>query len=193
MSQKAGCHCTPASVSLFIAVNDIFSSRSVGYVSDREAYKLFYLVDIVLRFSRKLVELSDACDIALPCATQNELDGASAEVLIKNGVKAVAEGANMPSTPEAVAAFHKAGVLFAPAKASNAGGVATSGLEMSQNSIRLSWTFEETDEKLHDIMRNIYRNCAEAAKEVGCEGDLVVGANVAGFKKVAEAMIAQGL
>ena len=134
-----------------------------------------------------------ACDIALPCATQNELDGASAEVLIKNGVKAVAEGANMPSTPEAVAAFHKAGVLFAPAKASNAGGVATSGLEMSQNSIRLSWTFEETDEKLHDIMRNIYRNCAEAAKEVGCEGDLVVGANVAGFKKVAEAMIAQGL
>ena len=134
-----------------------------------------------------------ACDIALPCATQNELDGASAEILIKNGVKAVAEGANMPSTPEAVAAFHKAGVLFAPAKASNAGGVATSGLEMSQNSIRLSWTFEETDEKLHDIMRNIYRNCAEAAKEVGCEGDLVVGANVAGFKKVAEAMIAQGL
>ena len=134
-----------------------------------------------------------ACDIALPCATQNELDGVSAEILIKNGVKAVAEGANMPSTPEAVAAFHKAGVLFAPAKASNAGGVATSGLEMSQNSIRLSWTFEETDEKLHDIMRNIYRNCAEAAKEVGCEGDLVVGANVAGFKKVAEAMIAQGL
>ena len=134
-----------------------------------------------------------ACDIALPCATQNELDGASAEVLIENGVKAVAEGANMPSTPEAVAAFHKAGVLFAPAKASNAGGVATSGLEMSQNSIRLSWTFEETDEKLHDIMRTIYRNCAEAAKEVGCEGDLVVGANVAGFKKVAEAMIAQGL
>ena len=134
-----------------------------------------------------------ACDIALPCATQNELDGASAETLIKNGVKAVAEGANMPSTPEAVAAFHKAGVLFAPAKASNAGGVATSGLEMSQNSIRLSWTFEETDEKLHNIMRNIYKNCAEAAKEVGCEGDLVVGANVAGFKKVADAMIAQGL
>ncbi len=136
---------------------------------------------------------SVACDIALPCATQNELDGASAETLIKNGVIAVAEGANMPSTPEAVAAFHKAGVLFGPAKASNAGGVATSGLEMSQNSMRMSWTFEETDEKLRNIMKNIYKNCAEAAAEVGCGGDLVVGANVAGFKKVADAMIAQGL
>ena len=132
-------------------------------------------------------------DIALPCATQNELNGEDAETLIKNGVIAVAEGANMPSTPEAVAAFQKAGVLFAPAKASNAGGVATSGLEMSQNSIRLSWTFEEVDEKLHDIMRNIYKSCAEAAEEVGMPGNLVVGANVAGFKKVADAMIAQGL
>ena len=132
-------------------------------------------------------------DIALPCATQNELNGEDAETLIKNGVIAVAEGANMPSTPEAVTAFQKAGVLFAPAKASNAGGVATSGLEMSQNSIRLSWTFEEVDEKLHDIMRNIYKSCAEAAEEVGMPGNLVVGANVAGFKKVADAMIAQGL
>ena len=132
-------------------------------------------------------------DIALPCATQNELNGEDAETLIKNGVIAVAEGANMPSTPEAVIAFQKAGVLFAPAKASNAGGVATSGLEMSQNSIRLSWTFEEVDEKLHDIMRNIYKSCAEAAEEVGMPGNLVVGANVAGFKKVADAMIAQGL
>ena len=132
-------------------------------------------------------------DIALPCATQNELNGEDAEVLIKNGVIAVAEGANMPSTPEAVAAFQKAGVLFAPAKASNAGGVATSGLEMSQNSIRMAWSFEEVDEKLHDIMRNIYKSCAEAAEEVGMSGNLVVGANVAGFKKVADAMIAQGL
>ena len=132
-------------------------------------------------------------DIALPCATQNELNGEDAETLIKNGVIAVAEGANMPSTPEAVIAFQKAGVLFAPAKASNAGGVATSGVEMSQNSIRLSWTFEEVDEKLHDIMRNIYKSCAEAAEEVGMPGNLVVGANVAGFKKVADAMIAQGL
>lgn len=132
-------------------------------------------------------------DIALPCATQNELNGEDAETLIKNGVIAVAEGANMPSTPEAVAAFQKAGVLFAPAKASNAGGVATSGLEMSQNSIRMAWNFEEVDEKLHDIMRNIYKSCAEAAEEVGMPGNLVVGANVAGFKKVADAMIAQGL
>ena len=132
-------------------------------------------------------------DIALPCATQNELNGEDAETLIKNGVIAVAEGANMPSTPEAVIAFQKAGVLFAPAKASNAGGVATSGLEMSQNSIRMSWTFEEVDEKLHDIMRNIYKSCAKAAEEVGMPGNLVVGANVAGFKKVADAMIAQGL
>ncbi|MCI8284712.1 MAG: NADP-specific glutamate dehydrogenase [Firmicutes bacterium] len=133
------------------------------------------------------------CDIALPCATQNELDGEGAAALIKNGVIAVAEGANMPCTPEAVEAFHKNNILFGPAKAANAGGVATSGLEMSQNSIRLSWTFEETDEKLHDIMKNIYKSCAEAAKEVGQEGNLVVGANVAGFKKVAEAMIAQGI
>lgn len=132
-------------------------------------------------------------DIALPCATQNELNGEDAEMLIKNGVIAVAEGANMPSTPEAVIAFQNAGVLFAPAKASNAGGVATSGLEMCQNSMRISWTFEETDEKLHNIMRNIYKNCAAAAEEVGMPGNLVVGANVAGFKKVADAMIAQGL
>lgn len=132
-------------------------------------------------------------DIALPCATQNELNGEDAEMLIKNGVIAVAEGANMPSTPEAVIAFQNAGVLFAPAKASNAGGVATSGLEMCQNSMRIAWTFEETDEKLHNIMRNIYKNCAAAAEEVGMPGNLVVGANVAGFKKVADAMIAQGL
>lgn len=188
----------------------IAMSDSNGYIVDENGidYKVIQEIKEVKRAriktyldyvpSAKYVEGSTGiwsvpCDIALPCATQNELDGAAAETLIKNGVIAVAEGANMPSTPEAVAAFHKAGVLFGPAKASNAGGVATSGLEMSQNSIRLSWTFEETDEKLHDIMRNIYKSCAEAAKEVGCEGDLVVGANVAGFKKVADAMIAQGL
>lgn len=133
------------------------------------------------------------CDIALPCATQNELDGASAEALIANGVIAVAEGANMPSTPEAVAAFQKAGVLFAPAKASNAGGVATSALEMSQNSMRLSWSFEEVDQKLDEIMKNIYHNSADAAKKYGLEGNLVAGANIAGFLKVAEAMLAQGI
>ena len=133
------------------------------------------------------------CDIALPCATQNELNGESAKALIANGVKAVAEGANMPSTPEAVEAFQAAGVLFGPAKAANAGGVATSGLEMTQNSIRMSWTFEEVDEKLKGIMKNIYANIASAAKEFGLEGNLVAGANIAGFLKVADAMLWQGI
>ncbi len=134
-----------------------------------------------------------ACDVALPCATQNELDEEGAKALVKNGCFAVAEGANMPSTPEAVAVFQAAGVLFAPAKAANAGGVATSGLEMSQNSQRLSWTFEEVDQKLHGIMVSIYKAAASAAKEYGMEGNLVAGANIAGFLKVAEAMLAQGV
>ena len=138
------------------------------------------------------------CDIALPCATQNELDAEGAKALIANGVKAVAEGANMPSTPEAVELFHASGVLFGPAKAANAGGVATSGLEMTQNSIRLSWTFEEVDAKLHDIMRNIYKNSAAAAEEYDCKTDdgklnLVAGANIAGFLKIADAMKWQGI
>ena len=133
------------------------------------------------------------CDIALPCATQNELDGEGAEALIKNGVKCVCEGANMPSTPEAIAAFRSAGILFGPAKAANAGGVATSGLEMTQNSMRLSWTFEEVDEKLKGIMKNIYANVSKAAKDYGCEGNLAAGANIAGFLKVAEAMKWQGI
>ncbi len=133
------------------------------------------------------------CDVALPCATQNELDGDSAKALVANGCFAVAEGANMPSTPEAVAVFQAAGVLFAPAKASNAGGVATSGLEMSQNSLRLSWSFEEVDEKLHGIMVSIYNAAASAAEEYGMKGNLVAGANIAGFLKVANAMLAQGI
>lgn len=133
------------------------------------------------------------CDIALPCATQNELDEDGARALVANGCKVVAEGANMPSTPEAVAVLQSNGVLFGPAKAANAGGVATSGLEMSQNSLRLSWTFEEVDEKLHNIMKNIYRNAADAAKEYGLEGNLVAGANIAGFLKVADAMMWQGV
>ena len=133
------------------------------------------------------------CDIALPCATQNELDEEGAKALIAHGVKAVCEGANMPSTPEAVHAFQSAGVLFGPAKAANAGGVATSALEMSQNSMRYSWSFEEVDAKLHDIMKNIYHNSAKAAKEYGMEGNLVAGANIAGFLKVANAMLAQGV
>ena len=134
-----------------------------------------------------------ACDIALPCATQNEINEDSAKALIANGVIAVAEGANMPSTPEAIHAFQTSGVLFAPAKAANAGGVATSALEMSQNSMRYSWTFEEVDAKLHDIMRNIYHNAAAAAKEYGMAGNLVAGANIAGFIKVADSMLAFGV
>ena len=133
------------------------------------------------------------CGIALPCATQNELPLEGAKALVEHGCFAVAEGANMPSTPEAVAWFQQHGVLFAPAKASNAGGVATSGLEMSQNSMRLSWTFEEVDQKLHDIMTNIYHNAAKAAEEYGMPGNLVAGANIAGFMKVADAMIWQGV
>ncbi|MBE6525199.1 MAG: NADP-specific glutamate dehydrogenase [Thermoplasmata archaeon] len=133
------------------------------------------------------------CDIALPCATQNELDEESAKTLIANGVIAVAEGANMPSTPGAIAQFQKAGVLFGPAKAANAGGVATSALEMSQNSARLSWSFEEVDGKLQGIMVNIYKQASEAAKRYGMEGNLVAGANIAGFEKVANAMLWQGV
>lgn len=132
-------------------------------------------------------------DIALPCATQNEIDEAEAKTLVANGVIAVAEGANMPSTPAAVKVFLDNGVLFGPAKAANAGGVATSALEMSQNSMRYAWTFEEVDAKLKQIMVNIYRNASRAAKEYGHEGNLVVGANIAGFVKVAEAMLAQGI
>ena len=133
------------------------------------------------------------CDIALPCATQNEINEESAKKLIANGCYAVAEGANMPSTPEAIAAFQGAGLLFGPAKAANAGGVATSALEMSQNSMRYSWTFEEVDEKLHGIMVNIYKNTSKAAADYGMPGNFVAGANIAGFLKVAEAMKAQGL
>ena len=133
------------------------------------------------------------CDIALPCATQGELDLESAKVLIANGTKVVSEGANMPTSLDAIAELQVAGVLFGPAKAANAGGVACSALEMSQNSMRLSWTFEEVDAKLKDIMTNIYKNSAEAAKEYGCEGNILAGANIAGFIKVADAMMAQGI
>jgi glutamate dehydrogenase (NADP+) len=133
------------------------------------------------------------CDIALPCATQNELDEESAKALVANGVMAVAEGANMPSTPEAIAVLQNSGVLFGPAKAANAGGVATSALEMSQNSMRYSWSFEEVDNKLHGIMVGIFHNAYKAAEKYGMAGNLVAGANIAGFEKVAQSMIAQGV
>lgn len=133
------------------------------------------------------------CDIALPSATQNEINEESAKLLVANGCYAVGEGANMPSTPEAVEVYLKNKVIFGPAKAANAGGVATSALEMCQNSMRYSWTFEEVDAKLKDIMVNIYKNASSAAKEYGYEDNLVVGANIAGFIKVAKSMYAQGI
>ncbi|AKL97252.1 NADP-specific glutamate dehydrogenase Gdh [Clostridium aceticum] len=136
---------------------------------------------------------SEKCDIALPCATQNELDEEAVRTLIANGCFAVGEGANMPTTPEAVEILLENGVVFGPAKAANAGGVATSGLEMCQNSMRYPWTFEEVDAKLKEIMVNIYTNASSAAKEYGYENNLMVGANIAGFLKVADAMYAQGI
>lgn len=132
-------------------------------------------------------------DIYLPCATQNEIDEDSAKKIVANGAIAVGEGANMPSTPEAIKVFQDAGILFSPAKASNAGGVAVSGLEMSQNSERLHWSFEEVDQKLEDIMKTIFHSCYDAAEKYGMKGNLVAGANIAGFEKVCEAMLAQGI
>ena len=187
-------------------------SDSNGYIYDPNGINLDVVLDLKnnkrARISEyaKLVPGSEyhegskgvwtvKCDIALPCATQNELDLEGAKALIANGVKAVAEGANMPSTPEAIEAFQKAqkaGVLFGPAKAANAGGVATSGLEMSQNSERLSWTFEEVDKKLEGIMKSIYAAASSAAVKYGQKGNLVMGANIAGFLKVADAMKWQG-
>ena len=188
----------------------IAMSDSNGYIVDENGidYKVIQEIKEVKRAriktyleyvpTAKYVEGSQGiwtvpCDIALPCATQNELDLSAAKALIQNGCFAVAEGANMPSTPEAVAWFQEHGVLFAPAKASNAGGVATSALEMSQNSMRMSWSFEEVDSHLKDIMTNLYHNAAGAAAQYGKPGDLVAGANIAGFLKVADAMLAYGL
>ena len=185
-------------------------SDSSGYVYDPNGIDLAVMKDVKEVKRQRIVEYANRvesatftegckgiwtvkCDIALPCATQNEIDEESAKALVANGCMAVAEGANMPSTPGAIAVFQSNGLLFAPAKASNAGGVATSGLEMSQNSLRLSWSFEEVDEKLHSIMVNIYKAARDAAKQYGCEGNLVAGANIAGFLKVAEAMKWQGI
>lgn len=134
-----------------------------------------------------------SCDIALPCATQNELDEKAARQLIANDVIAVAEGANMPCTKDAIERFQENGILFAPAKAANAGGVAVSSMEMAQNSQRVSWSAEEVDEKLQEVMKEIYRSCLEAAEEYGNPGDLIMGANIAGFLKVANAMVIHGI
>ena len=184
-------------------------SDSNGYIYDADGIDLDLVKDIkevkrqrikeyaVRKPSAKYTEgkgiWTIPCDIALPCATQNELNEEDARTLIANGVRAVAEGANMPSTPEAIAAFQQAGILFGPAKAANAGGVATSALEMCQNSARLSWSFEEVDSKLKNIMATIYKEAADAAKRYGMEGNLVAGANIAGFEKVANAMLWEGV
>ena len=186
MSDSNGYVYDPAGIDLDAvkAIKEVRRGRIKEYLNDHP--DATYVADCRAIWSVK-------CDIALPCATQNEIDAESAKLLIANGVKAVAEGANMPSTPEAIEAFQSAGVLFAPAKASNAGGVATSALEMSQNSMRYSWTFAEVDAKLKQIMVDIYHNAANAAKEYGKEGNLVAGANIAGFLKVADSMLAYGV
>ena len=184
-------------------------SDSGGYVYDPEGIKLDVLFDIKQVKRGRISEYADRvagatyhagerpwgvkCDVALPCAIQNELNGEEAKTLIKNGCFCVAEGANMPSDEQAVDVFLENHFLYMPGKAANAGGVAVSALEMSQNSQRLSWSFEEVDEKLKGIMQNIFKSVSEAAKRYGHEGNFEVGANVAGFEKVAEAMLAQGL
>lgn len=187
-------------------------SDSSGYILDKEgidADKLAYVMDLknvkrgrISEYVNKYPNAvffkgekpwSVACDVALPCATQNELNGENAKQLIENGCICVAEGANMPSTPEAIYEFQKAQILFAPGKASNAGGVATSGLEMSQNSLRLSWTREEVDEKLKQIMKDIHESCVAFGKNEDGSVDYIKGANIAGFVKVADAMLAQGI
>ncbi|MBR0351576.1 MAG: NADP-specific glutamate dehydrogenase [Oscillospiraceae bacterium] len=185
-------------------------SDSAGYIYDPNGVNLDVLFDIKQRRRARISVYADEvpgseyhegcrniwnvkCDIAHPCASQNEMDEKGAQALVDNGCMAVFEGANMPLTPEAIEIVQKNGLLYSPGKASNAGGVATSGLEMSQNSIRMSWSFEEVDEKLHGIMVNIFNACYDASVECGKPGDLMVGANVAGFLKVAEAMMAQGV
>ncbi len=185
-------------------------SDSNGYIHDPKGIDLDVVKDIKLGHRGRIKEYADRvpgstytegfrgiwnvpCDIALPCATQNEIDGETAKIIVKNGCLAVAEGANMPCRPEAIQEFQHAGVLFAPAKAANAGGVATSGLEMSQNSMRYAWSFEEVDRRLKTIMTNIFHNIYTAAEECGKPGDLVLGANIAGFMKVADVMLSQGL
>ena len=187
----------------------ITMSDSNGYVVDENGIDLDVVKDIKEVKRGRIKEYADRvstakyfegkgvwsvpCDIALPCATQNELNLEDAKLLKANGCFAVAEGANMPSTLEATEYFVKEKFLYMPAKAANAGGVATSALEMSQNSERLSWSFEEVDAKLKDIMKNIYAKSADAAKRYGSEGNFVMGANIAGFEKVADAMLAQGI
>jgi glutamate dehydrogenase (NADP+) len=161
---------------------------------ERKRIKEYYLIHKNAQYTEGCSGVWNVkCDVALPCATQNELDEEAAKTLAKNRCLAVAEGANMPCTPEAAGVFHENKVLFLPGKAANAGGVAVSGLEMAQNSQRLPWTFEKADSELKNIMVRIYRNISQASQEYGCPGNFVAGANIGGFIKVANAMLAQGL
>ncbi|MBN1298187.1 MAG: NADP-specific glutamate dehydrogenase, partial [Actinobacteria bacterium] len=172
---------------------DIGAIRS-GKEVERKRISQCYLPEKGTRYIDRCDDIwSVKCDIALPCATQNEIDINSAKRLVENGCFAVGEGANMPCAPEAIKIFLENNVLYGPGKAANAGGVATSALEMQQNSMRTFWTFEEVDAKLREIMKNIYKKSNEAAKEYGCEGNLLAGADIAGFSKVADAMMAQGV
>ena len=180
-----------------IVAKDGITKKQLAWIMDLKNVKRGRIAEAAKKFGFEYLEgkrpWSVKCDIALPCATQNELNGAEAKTLLKNGVICVAEGANMPSTPEAIEAFQKAGILYAPGKASNAGGVATSGLEMSQNSLRLSWTREEVDARLLKIMQDIHEACVKYGKNADGSVDYVRGANVAGFVKVADAMLSQGV
>ena len=195
-----------------LGANVVTMSDSGGYIYDEEGIDIEKLAFVMTLKNKSRGRISEyrqkypsaqyfkgqrpwavKCDIALPCATQNELSGDEAKILIDNGCMCISEGANMPSTPEAMHTFQKAGILFAPGKASNAGGVATSGLEMSQNSLRLSWTRKEVDEKLQDIMEDIHDSCVQYGKNDDGSIDYVKGANIAGFVKVADAMLAQGV
>jgi len=185
-------------------------SDSDGYVVDEKGIDLDLLKEVKEVRRERVSDYAEArghdahyvsggrvwdvpCDVALPSATQNELNAHDAKTLVSNGCVVVAEGANMPTTPDAVQVFHDAGVLFAPGKAANAGGVATSALEMQQNASRDSWSFEHTEERLAEIMRGIHDRCAETAEEYGAPGNYVVGANIAGFIQVADAMLALGV
>ena len=192
-----------------LGAKPVTCSDSTGWIYDPDGIDVATLIEVKQVRRARLTEYAKArpnaqyhegkgvwsikCDVALPCATQNELLLDDAKMLVANGCFAVAEGANMPTSLDATKYFQDSGILFCPGKAANAGGVATSALEMSQNSQRLSWTFEEVDQKLKGIMVNIFHNLADAAKEYGMEGNYVAGANIAGFLKVAEAMTAQGI
>ena len=188
----------------------ITMSDSNGCIYDPEGIRLDVVKDIKLRRRGRIREYAQLvpgsefrsdfrdlwsvpCDVALPCATQNEIDAETARRIVRGGAMALAEGANMPSTPAAIEVLREGGVLFAPAKAANAGGVAVSGLEMCQNSMRLAWTFDEVDQRLHQIMLDIFHNIYDASVEYGVPGNLLDGANIAGFRKVADAMLAQGV